>query len=72
MAIFDAIERRDRAILERTLDTVEDALEAVETPLDAAPARCDQLDEKGKVLDASCPLCVEIALQALQAPDRLS
>jgi hypothetical protein len=45
LAILEAVQRCGRAVLEGTLDTVHDALEAVKPPLDAAPARRDQLDE---------------------------
>jgi hypothetical protein len=71
LPVLDAVERSDGTILERALDTVEDALEAVESTLDTAPARCDQLDEEREILDAGGALRAEIALQVLKASDRL-
>jgi hypothetical protein len=45
-------------------------LDAVEAPLDALPARCDQLDEDRQVVEAGVPLGLELAGQALEPPDR--
>jgi len=69
---LDAVYRRGgRLILEGSLEPVEDALEAIEPPLDSAPAGCDQLDQEGEILDASFALCREVALETLETTDRL-
>ena len=69
---LDAVYRRGgRLILEGSLEPVEDALEAIEPPLDSAPAGCDQLDQEGEILDASFALCREVALETLETTDGL-
>ena len=40
--------------------------------VDAVPARRDEVDEQGQVIDASVPLGEEVVLEPLQAADRLS
>jgi len=59
-------------MLEGSLEPVEDALEAIEPPLDSAPAGCDQLDQEGEILDASLALCREVALEPLETTNRLA
>ena len=71
LPVFDPVELGRRAVLERAFEAIEDALEPVEPPLDALPARRDQVDEDGEVLDARAPLRVEVELEALEAPGGL-
>ena len=71
LAVLEPVEGGHRTLLERALEPVEDALQAVEPPLDPAPARGDEVDEKRQVLDAGAPFGVEVVLEALEAPDRL-
>ena len=54
------------------LEPVEDALEAIEPPLDSAPAGGDQVDQEGEILDASLAFRGDVALEPLETPDRLA
>ena len=68
----DAVEGGSRPLLERPLHAVEDALGAVEAPLDAAPAGADQLDEEGQVLQSVPALGGDLRLEPVESPDELS
>jgi hypothetical protein len=70
--LVDPVERRPRALVERALKTIDDALHPVEAPLDSVPARCDQVDQKGQILDSGAPFGIQVALKPLEAPDRLT
>jgi hypothetical protein len=70
--LVDPIERRPRALVERALQTIDDALHPVEPSLDSVPARSDQVDQKGQIFDSGAPLGVQVALKSLEAPDRLA
>jgi len=45
--------------------------EPTEAHIDPAPARGDELDEEREIVDASLALCEELALDPLEASDRL-
>jgi len=70
--LVDPVERRPRALVERALQTIDDALQSVEPPLDTVPARGDQVNQEGQILDSGAPLGVQVALEPLEAPDRLA
>jgi S-adenosylmethionine:tRNA ribosyltransferase-isomerase len=71
LAVVDPVDRGDGAVLERALDAVHDPLEAVEPPLDAAPAGGDEIDEEREVLDPRLALGREVALQPLEPANGL-
>jgi hypothetical protein len=70
--LVDPVERRPRALVERALQTIDDALHPVEPSLDSVPARSDQVDQKGQIFDSGAALGVQVALKPLEAPDRLA
>jgi hypothetical protein len=70
--LVDPVERRSRALVERAFQTIDDALHPVEPSLDSMPARSDQVDQKGQILNSGAPLGVQVALKPLEAPDRLT
>jgi hypothetical protein len=51
---------------------VELALHSREADVDAAPARCDQVDEQREVVDARVPFRQEVGLETLETANRLS
>jgi S-adenosylmethionine:tRNA ribosyltransferase-isomerase len=57
--------------VERALEAVEDALEPVEAPFDAAPAGRDELHKEREVLDACLALGHEVSLETFESADRL-
>lgn len=69
---FEAVDRGAGTILETPLQPVDRALEPVEAALHCAPAGGRQIDEEREVIDPCPPFGVQVALEALQAPDRLS
>ena len=71
MPVFEPVELGDRAVLERALQAVERPFEPVEAPVDALPARGDEIDEEREILDAGAPLGLDVGLDVLQAADRL-
>jgi hypothetical protein len=70
--LVDPVERGARTLVERALQTIDDALHPVEPSLDSVPTRCDQVDQQGQILDPSAPLSIQVALNPLEAPDRLA
>ena len=72
MPLVDPVESSPRALVERALQTIDDAFHPVEPTLDAVPARCDQVDQKSQILNSGTPLGVQIPLKPLEAPDRLA
>jgi S-adenosylmethionine:tRNA ribosyltransferase-isomerase len=46
-------------------------LEPLEPGVDTAPARADEVDEQGQVVDAGVPLGEKLALESFEPPDRL-
>ena len=72
MPLVDPVQRSPWALVERALQTIDDALHPVESPLDSVPARCDQVDQKGQILDSGAPFGIQVALKPLEAPDRLT
>ena len=72
MPLVDPVERRPRPLLERALQTIDDALHPVKPSLDSVPARSGQVDQKRQILDPGAPFGVQVALKPLEAPDRLA
>ncbi len=70
--ILEPVERGHRPVFERPLDPVHDPLEAVDAPLDPAPAGRDQLDDEREILDARLALGREVALEPFEAANRLT
>jgi hypothetical protein len=70
--LVDPVERSPWALIERALQTIDDAFHPVEPTLDSVPARCDQVDEKSQILDSGTPFGVQVPLKPLEAPDRLA
>ena len=53
------------------LAVVGSGFEARQARVDAAPARADELDEEGEILDASLSLGEQVRLDPLEPPVRL-
>jgi hypothetical protein len=70
--LVDPVDRSPGAFIERALETIDDALHPVEPSFDSVPARCNQVDQKGQILDSGTPLGVQVALKPLEAPNRLA
>jgi hypothetical protein len=70
--LVDPVDRSPGTLIERALKTIDDALHPVEPSFDSVPARCNQVDQKGQILDSGTPLGVQVALKPLEAPNRLA
>ena len=53
------------------LQPVHDILKAGQPRVDSFPARCDEVDKQGKIVDARIALAEEVALDPFEAPDHL-
>jgi hypothetical protein len=70
--LVDPVERSPGALVERALQTIDNALHPVEASLDSVPARRDEVDQKSQILNSGAPLGVQVALKPLEASDGLA
>jgi hypothetical protein len=72
LPILDPVDLGNRPIFEGAFKPIDNAIDPVETSLDAAPAGFDEIDDQRKVLHTRACLGIQVALEALEPADRLS
>lgn len=72
MPLVDPVQRSAWTLVERALETIDDALHPVEAPLDTVPARGDQIDQQSEIFDTGTALRVQVTLESLEPPDCLA
>ena len=70
VGVSERLDSRFHAVA-RSTNVATRALEALEAFIDTAPARADEVDEECEVVDACMPLGEEVALDPLEATNRL-
>jgi S-adenosylmethionine:tRNA ribosyltransferase-isomerase len=70
-AIFHPVDDRPGALLQAAFESADDGLNAAEPRVHASPAGGDEIDEEREIVDAAVPLGEEVALEPLEAAQRL-